>query len=893
MTDNQGFFAKLAAVIFTTATITAAGPAVAQELEEIVVTAQRREQSLQEVPISLEAISGQDLLDQGYRTMDDLAEFSPSIEIDVRMQDQNVSIRGMGTTGSSLALEQSAPTFVDGVVMGRTSIIKGALMDVERIEVLRGPQPVYFGQNAVAGAFSIITRKPSETWQGDVQVEVGNFGRRTVEGGVGGPITDTLGIRVAGKYDELAGYLTDVVTDDRFPERRDRSGRVTLQWQPSDAFSATAKLGYTDTDAGSEATVVCLGRYSDLPVSALPLRVGLPFGRDALVPGRTSFNSLVHQVPACGTGNSPFTRLGLKSQTVTYDPLPGIADQDTQATSVLNIRDTALRLGPQEFGGLFDAQDWYDTSLDLTYRLANDIELASLTGFVDYYRSGVETSTNSVFFDSVRIRDEDLSQISQEFRVTSPTGGMFEWMLGAYWQKNDLDLFMDNFSANMRRPRRLNMAWEDAEWQSLFAALTFNFMGDKASIDVGGRYSSVEKTTNIEGFGARYVFAAEPVGGCAANARCRTAVTSDGLPGYTLLWNTRPVPANWSSPTEPIGVTALDPAIRAEVDGPGEQLQDSLKDSEFDPQVVLRYRFNEDLSTYAKYATAFKAGGFDTAVATLAPNIDQGFGFGPEQAEIWEVGAKGEFWDGRGRYDTALFNLEISDLQIATTVTDVSGQGVANIAQALNAGKQRVRGFEFTLEALLTENLQAQFAGALMDGEMVLFEGAGCTEVEFADAATGPCVSVAESTALTAGLRDASGNPVASDAFAGTIDRSGYPAPRTPDWKFALKLDYSRPIFTGLMYHGNMNLGVSDGYITNVEEFDLVQKAGKHADMNLSAGIGDADGRWRFSLWARNLFGVQEEYNPEFDLAGDGIVFDDAAQSFFTSYGVQFRYNYQ
>src|SRR5688572_1608070 len=226
MTDIQGFIARLAAVIFTTAIITTAGPASAQELEEIVVTAQRRAQSLQEVPISLEAISGQDLLDQYYRTIDDLAEFSPSIEIDVRMQDQNVSIRGMGTTGSSLALEQSAPTFMDGVVLGRTSIIKGALMDVERIEVLRGPQPVYFGQNAVAGAFSIITRKPSETWQGDVQVEVGNFGRRTVEGGVGGPITDTLGIRVAGKYDELAGYLTDVVTDDRFPERRDRSGRV-------------------------------------------------------------------------------------------------------------------------------------------------------------------------------------------------------------------------------------------------------------------------------------------------------------------------------------------------------------------------------------------------------------------------------------------------------------------------------------------------------------------------------------------------------------------------------------------------------------------------------------------------------------------------------------------
>ena len=149
---NYASLTAIAVIFLTSVQTTHVSAQQSLALEEIIVTAQRREQSLQEVPISLEAIGSREIQEQGYRTLDDLAEFSPSIELDVRIQDQNISIRGMGTVGSSLALEQAAPTFIDGVVIGRTSMVKSAFFDLERIEVLRGPQPVYFGQNAVAGA---------------------------------------------------------------------------------------------------------------------------------------------------------------------------------------------------------------------------------------------------------------------------------------------------------------------------------------------------------------------------------------------------------------------------------------------------------------------------------------------------------------------------------------------------------------------------------------------------------------------------------------------------------------------------------------------------------------------------------------------------------------------
>ena len=350
------------------------------------------------------------------------------------------------------------------------------------------------GQNAVAGAISLVTRKPTQQWEGDVLLDAGNFGRRTIEGGVGGPITDTLGVRVAGKYDETHGYLIDVVTGDNFPHRQDKGGRITFEWNPTDNFSATAKHEYITTDAGSEATVVCFGRFKNAAIADLPDRDGgIPLEVDAIVPGRTSFDSLLHTPPDCGS-SSPFSRLGLRSASAAA-PIPptDLSDEETRGTGILNVRDVALASGPDEFQGTFDQQEYYQGVLDLQYSFDNGITLNSLTGYSDYYRGGVETSNDSIFFSQVRFRDEDLNQISQEIRVSSPAGGQIEWTAGGYYQKDNLVLFTDNLNSELRRPRRQNFGWQKSEWKSVFASITFNFMDDRASIDVGARYTDVDK----------------------------------------------------------------------------------------------------------------------------------------------------------------------------------------------------------------------------------------------------------------------------------------------------------------------------------------------------------------------------------------------------------------
>jgi outer membrane receptor protein involved in Fe transport len=237
------------------------GDLQAQQLEEIVVTAQRREQITQDVPVSLEVFGGEDIASQGIETLRELSVFAPGLIVQDKGEEQGLIMRGAGSQSKNLALEQGVPTFIDGIHFGRASQVKNQFLDIERVEVLKGPQPVYFGQNAGAGALNITTRKPGEEWEGYLSAELGNFGSRELEAAIGGPITDTIGIRVAGRYDILEGYLRDYFTGRKFPERETKIGRITLQWTPMENLQVTAKVEISENDIGSRPTLLVLDGF--------------------------------------------------------------------------------------------------------------------------------------------------------------------------------------------------------------------------------------------------------------------------------------------------------------------------------------------------------------------------------------------------------------------------------------------------------------------------------------------------------------------------------------------------------------------------------------------------------------------------------------------------------
>jgi outer membrane receptor protein involved in Fe transport len=915
----------------------------AQQLEEIVVTAQRREQSIQEVPISLEAYTGDVLNKEGFRTMEDLSSFSPSVEIDVRTQDQDIAVRGMGTTGNNLGLEGAVPIFVDGVHFARTSMIMGAFLDLERIEVLRGPQPIAFGQNATAGAFSLTSRKPTAEWEGDVTAEYGNWERFSVEGGVGGPINDTWGIRLAGQYDSTGGYMKDVVTGGKFPSGEEAAGRLTLTWNPTENLGATFKAEWAQRRNEAEGIAVCR-TFGLVPQTE----------RAILIPGQTDYN--VNTIPFPDDCDTGFKRLGIMEGRVPLTrPIQGI-DQEDGRGGIVDI--TTVSETIMDDLNAHDDMDSYNYRIGLDYEFDNGIILSSNTAYVDYQRSSAHDNSSSPIPTNVQHRGEIFDMVSQELRFRSVAGGAIEWEAGGFFQTEDLDIGNPGDSryetitirANTRRPARSQDAWQDTRWFSGFANVTFNFYEDKASLDVGARYSSIKKTSHIQGFAHTWIYDVDPdsvavdngidvvgdgiiwgtdhdnaqtgtsggvatftdrfrkVGGigpdrsiidCGDVTDRRTQGSRNqcgtfGAGFWTHAYNpsndpTKPnfssdkdgirtVPEAWDT----ISPVALGPAVWGIRSQSGNNLlyDRPYSDTSLDPQITLRYRPTDNLSLYAKWARAFKGGGADISTASLPANQDA-FALLAENAENFEIGAKGTLLDGAANFNITAFQITISDLQIATNVPEALD---TQSSISTNAGKQRTRGVEFDARWAATDRLTLGIAGAFMRGTMVSFVGAGCTDIENNLSATGPCISEAESIALY-GTGD----------FEGTIDRSGARAPRTPDYKIIADVDYWYPITDRLKSTFSARASFIDSYIYNTEDFDDVTKYDDRKVINLNVGIADMDDKWNVNFWARNLLSEGFTYFPEFSTPNDaqGLEDKEVSSRHWMSYGVQLQYKFR
>lgn len=865
-------------------------------LEEVVVTAQRREQSLQEVPISIETIGGADIRRQGYRDMIDLSNFSASVIVSPSVSSQEVRIRGFGSSGRTLTIEPAVPTFLDGIYYGRASEIKTAFLDAKRVEVLKGPQPVYFGQNATAGAFNIESNKPTDTWQGYTNLSYGNHGDRKAEAAVGGPITDTIGIRVAGKYESSTGYMKDLVTEDSMGRYNDKGGRIILQWKPTESIEITGKFELSSMRDVPETTSICLtdgpliyGRKgpTDHPNDSEAWQQAMwaepPKGVGTDVPH--------HAVPT--TSDCFQTNWGTETH---YEEPPVYIRNEKVNTGMLDIRkaaDVFARVNSDAFSAYDGASiidnevlDSHTGYFDFKYRLDNGIEIQSLTGYNRYLRNYVRGDNSYAFlFGNYQNREEDLHQWSSELRFTSAQGGRIEWMAGAYWQKDDLNAFSSSLRANVYRGQRFNTVWQDTEWKSAFANITFNFLDNKASIDLGGRYTDIKKTGYARGYGATWIYDVTPCaptdddykgGGNFDPATCpvdteavkvdpatdNPIILTDNV-DMTNLWTipfhtSRDTPSSWRGPrADAVGLTAPDYSVR---NGPYKKNFDY---NAFDPQITLRYRLGENYSFYARWAQAFKGGGFDTGLTSLPDTIDQ-FSFGPEQAESYEIGAKGRLWNGRARFEVSLFQLTFNDLQLTTAQPSLDDAS-ANV----NAGQQRTRGLEFNIDTAVTRQLTLGLSGALMDGVMTDYPNAGCTLEEFQTAPESGC-----------------------DTSTGLIDRSGQPAPYTPDYKFVLDVDYRRPVFNIYQITFHAKGYVSDGYLTDVEGFSKKDKWNKHGDLNLSLGFGNEKGTWMLVGYARNILEARPSYNPKHDIQPDGFESTGLSSSSFLSYGLRFQYNF-
>lgn len=571
-------------------------------LEEIIVTAQKREESLQDVPISVNAVTGEKLAEAGIVRLDDLKAYVPNLQVTETGIANNFYIRGIGS-GLNQGFEQSVSIFADGIYRGRGHQSRMPFLDLERVEVLRGPQPILFGKNAIAGAVSMISAKPGDEFEGGVRVSHETEYAETLgELVLSGPLSDTFGARLALRSRTADGYIKNNTLGREEPSRDELGGRLTFTFEPSESFDATLRIEGGRFDVKGRQVEI----FGEQPSAPL------------LRPSRT--------VPG---------------GTITNPPIPGrtygqiLAGAFGQSASVLDNTLNYQRSSNGEYSNL----DNKEYALTMNWRLGNGLTLTSVTGYSGYTLDETcdcDFTGANVFTAGIT---EDYSQTSQELRIASDTDQRLSWIGGVFWQKYDLEetdyihvpsnsVLVPLLNGNPALPMGSGTAFantanprlfkQDSELYAAFAQATFN-VSDSFRISAGGRYSSEDKT------GSRATNITAGIGGPPLPA---------GL--IDVLYN------------------AVFRIQRHSVSG-------ERSESKFSPLVNLQYDFGGDSMAYVSWSKGYKSGGYD-ARSNQAPANGGTFEYEPEEATNYELGVKTSI--GRAaQLNAAVFFTDYTDLQ--------------------------------------------------------------------------------------------------------------------------------------------------------------------------------------------------------------------------------------
>ena len=759
-------------------------------LEEVVVTAQKRVESLKDVPISVSAVSGDRMRDAQITNLESLTTFVPNFSMNQSGISNNITIRGV-SSGINPGFEQSVGMYVDEVYYGRGQLARSPLFDLERIEVLRGPQPILFGKNAIAGAVNIVTAKPTDQVEGFVtalyETEEETQDYRFA---LSGPLTDTLSGRISGLYRETEGVYENTFTGDNDKYEEESVIRGQLRWEPSDNLSINLKVEHAEFDDR--------GRNVELDQSIL---------REDLSPGQgTDYVSALNNFVALGN-----IVLGLQ-------PAIPYSGEDGELN---RVRGGNTDFHTTESDAAVLSIDW-----DI-----NGFTLSSVTGYLDYaYTQDCDCDFNSALIFQA-IGNEQFEQFSQELRLTSPGGEKVDYVVGAYFQTNELDFndAIDVPEASLLRllspaysnVRTRRFANQESDMWALFAQFTVN-LNDRTRLIVGGRYTDEDKSATKT---QRHFIGPE--------------ATELGFPA-----------------TDPTGQTpnvlwGLNPLFGAFNIEPYELITGDRSESQFTPQVTLQYDVNDSTMVYANYVEGFKAGGFDVRsnghpdpTVVNAQNLGRGldivgvFEFEDEQATSYEVGMKAGIGQ-TAEINVAAFFTEYEDLQ-TSQFDGVLGFNVTN------AGKAEIMGLEADARWLVSEGLTLSANFAYLDFEYTDFPN---NQVYFGMAA------------------DVFGEANLVNPDGVTYDASGKRKEYTPEYTGGISVEWIVPL-GDLQLRSVYDANFSDSYLFN-PTLDPRSEQDAYVTHNLRIGLGPADGTWEVAFIGKNLSDEDiVTYGGEAPLAG-------------------------
>jgi len=661
------------------------------ELEEIVVTARKRSESLQDVPLSVVAVTGDLMQQQGINRLEDLQYKVANFAMTETGIGTNIAIRGI-YSGTNQGFEQSVGTYVDGIHFGRAQQSRSPFLDVARVEVLRGPQSILFGKNSIAGALNIISTQPTADWEG---YGLTNYTPETDDyelvGAISGPLSDRVRVRLAGRYHNGDGFVKNLTLDRTEPRSTEWGLRGTVAWDVTDKLEVSLKAEHASFDVK--------GR-----------NVEIEHERPSISPN-PAFNGMTYA--------EILQFIGTVFPTTSVDP------------SVLNNFRDGKRSSNDAFSN--NKSDNYVLTANWDTGIGTVTSISGISKF-KYDELCDCDFTGAVVFD-LDLK-EDYKQFSQELRVVSPGKTKLEYIAGVFFQTSDhkysdsINVPADsvlvpivnlmappngNFLANTRAKRQ---AKADNDIYSAFAQLTYNFTDD-VRVTLGGRVThekkSGDRTLTIENLDGTplagiQAIAAPLVYGNLFKISSANLTTIAGLP----------------IPQAAIAAAQLAALGTHPVDG-------SFSQTGFVPSVTFQYDVNDDVMLYANALKGAKSGGFDFRGNNRGfyPTMADAFQFSEEKATSFETGAKTKFLDGRAIFNIDFYYTKIKNLQVS--VFDGTLGFIVGNADA------RTMGVEIDGRFKITRDLTLRGGGSYTDYEFTDYPNGQCYPGQVPDGADGQC----------------------------------------------------------------------------------------------------------------------------------------------------------
>jgi len=821
--------------------------------EEVVVTANKVSQRINDVAMSVQAASGKELTELGVTDTSQLTKIVPGFTYSLSFYGTPIyAIRGVGFQDTSLAAAPTVSVYSDEVPLPYSIMTSGAGLDVSRVEILKGPQGVAFGSNATGGSVNYIANKPNDELEAGATLSYGRFNTVDLQGYVGGPISDTLNYRVAARTLQSGPWQESYTRPDEWGDAELYTGRAALEWKPDENFTALLTVqGFVDKGDTQMPALQAIAVLS--PTSFLDPRIGVfPFNQHGATGGfHYPFAPKNNRAADWGpcVNDSPFDP---PFNTIPLGELEPEASEDCKPARKDN--------------------DYINVSLRMDYDLNEDLTITSLSSYQEFNRDTYIEGDGTVYQNYESKQQGYIKTWYQELRIAGDFGDdNGNWVVGGNYEHDDtFDRFLQTYGGSTASPTALPGAVL-CGGQAACTAAGFNVVGvpDNYLIYLGPTAPTNEQETESYAFfasgeyeitdefaieaGVRYTNTYKSSYGCGNDGGDGSwSKVSQGIQNLLQMLNGTITLQEYLAPGGAPGGLGVDLGpFACSTTGPGplfhpEVFFDELEEDNISWKIGLNWKPTDGTLIYANIKQGYKQGAYPTvatsAFTQLVPAVQ-------EDLLAYEIGIKTSLFDDTLQLNAAIFYYDYTDKQLLGAVIDpVFGP----LPALVNVPKSHVQGFEISAVWEPIEGLRIAPA------------------VSYADSEVDTCSVESPGTIAVPGCHD--GHYYNYDPFSQNVDLTGQDFPAAPEWSAQLDVLYEWAIGDDMtaFVGGNVNFQDSTpGFFfkdapysppgsgtptQNNQPPDLLE-LDSYTLLDLRAGV--ENDHWRLQLWGRN---VTDEY---------------------------------